>query len=65
MAVLDNKFLKIIKFFDIQKDPYELVNIKNSISYKNDIKKLIDILYKNRKEVFDIKGVKNLLNYVN
>ena len=58
MATLNNYSLTVTKFFDLQKDPFELINLNKSNNYKAEVKKLLSILYKNRKEIFDIKGVK-------
>ena len=58
MAILNNYSLTVTKFFDLQKDPLELTNLNKSNNHKPGIKKLLSILYKNRKEIFDIKGVK-------
>ncbi|MAA51592.1 MAG: hypothetical protein CMJ41_00825 [Phycisphaerae bacterium] len=58
MATLSNKELKAQKLFNLLDDPYEKKNIIENAMHKKDINFLFEILYKNRKEIFDIKGIK-------
>ena len=56
MATLNNKELRVRKFFSLINDPRELYDLSNNESYKKDINSLLEILYKNRKEIFLKKG---------
>lgn len=58
MATLSNNNLKAKKLFNLINDPYEQKDVLNNIIYKDDIKFLLNIIYINRKELFDIKGLK-------
>ena len=60
MVTLNKKKLIVEKLFDKYKDPFEIINIKTHQSYKNEINKLIKILYENRKKVFEIKGIRKI-----
>ena len=60
MATLNNKYLIIEKLFEKYRDPFEIDNVKTFPNYKNTINSLIKILYENRKEIFEIKGVKKI-----
>ena len=58
MATLSNNNFKAKKLFNLIDDPYEQKDVLNNIVYKDDIKFLLNIIYSNRKVLFDIKGLK-------
>ena len=65
MVMLEDKTITINKFFDLKNDPYELNNLfenKKNISNKI-LKKLLKKLYSERKNIFKIRGIKNLDAY--
>ena len=63
MLVLNDKDLKVIKFFNISLDPKEKNNLLpvdvNSIHTKI-IEKLVTTVYEERKNIFNLRGIKKL-----
>ena len=67
MVMLEDKTITINKFYDLRNDPYELNNLfenKKNISNKI-LKKLLKKLYSERKNIFKMRGIKNLNVYFN
>ena len=65
MVMLEGKTITINKFYDLRNDPYELKNLfdnKKNISNVL-LKKLLKKLYSERKNIFKIRGIKNLDAY--
>ena len=63
MLQLNDAGLKIIKFYNILIDPKETKNLINEKYYnfnKGIIKNLITNVYKERKRIFEIRGINNL-----
>ena len=63
MLQLNDAGLKIIKFYNILIDPKETKNLNSEKYYnfnKGIIKNLITNVYKERKRIFEIRGINNL-----
>ena len=60
MSSLSSKGLKVCKLYNIKNDPKETINIVNDKEYRKQINFFTNLIYKNRKEIFKIKGFKKL-----
>tara|TARA_X000000950_G_scaffold289113_1_gene409853 strand:+ start:2626 stop:4263 length:1638 start_codon:yes stop_codon:yes gene_type:complete len=63
MLVLNSKKLTVIKFFNISEDPKEknnLLPLGKNPTHTKIVEKLVTIVYEERKNIFDLRGIKNL-----